>query len=118
MSKRGRPRIYDADELAEELLEYIENSDDPMIEEFCYNRHVNKDTIYRLEKENSSLADAIKRCHLKQEILTVRNVQNNMSNPTFGIFKLKQKRFGWTDKQELDVAIKELPKIMLKPTGE
>lgn len=101
---KGRPRIYDADELADKLMDYINNSDDPMIEEFCYNEHVNKDTIYRLEKNNERLSDAIKRCHVKQEILTVRGVQNGTINPTFGIFKLKQKRFGWSDKQEVEMS--------------
>jgi hypothetical protein len=83
-------------------MDYIVNSDDPMIEEFCYTNGVNKDTIYRLEKENQNLSDSIKACHVKQHIRTVRLIESGTINPTFGIFKLKQKCYGWTDKQEIE----------------
>lgn len=98
----GRPRVYDANKIADDLLEYINSSEDPMIEEFCYNSDFHKDTLYRLAKENTRLSDTIKKCHLKQEILTVRAIENGRINPSFGIFKLKQPRFAWTDKQEVE----------------
>ena len=41
-------------------------------------------------------------CHLVQEVRTVRGAQNGIINPTFAIFKLKQKCYGWTDKQEVE----------------
>ena len=100
--RTGRPRIYDADVLAKELLEYIENTEDPMIEEFCIKRVMTRDTLYRLAKENEELSDTIKYCHLVQEVRTVRGAQNGIINPTFAIFKLKQKCYGWTDKQEVE----------------
>ena len=92
--RTGRPRIYDADVLAKELLEYIENTEDPMIEEFCIKRVMTRDTLYRLAKENEELSDTIKYCHLVQEVRTVRGAQNGIINPTFAIFKLKQKCYG------------------------
>ena len=49
--KAGRKRIYDAEVLAEQLDNYIDKSEDPMIEEFCLINKIAKDTIYRLAKE-------------------------------------------------------------------
>jgi len=102
--KPGRKRIYDAEVLAEQLDNYIENSEDPMIEEFCLINKMSKDTIYRLEKECDALAYAIKKCSIKQEVRTVRKAESGEINTTFAIFKLKQKRFGWTDKQEIETS--------------
>lgn len=102
--KGGRPRIYDSDILADQLKEYIDKSDDPMIEEFVMQNGVTKDTLYRLEKENQRLSDIIKYCHTKQHIRTVRRIEEGLINPTFGIFKLKQRQYGWTDKQEVELS--------------
>ena len=98
----GRPRIYDAEVLATELNEYIDNTSDPMIEEYCLNTGVSKDTVYRLEKECQNLSDAIKRCHAKQQIRTVKRVEEGEMNPTWAIFKMKQPCYGWTDKQVIE----------------
>jgi len=98
----GRPKEFDPTELAIQLLEYMEVNDDPMIQEFCLQRKVSKDTIYRLAKESPRLSDSIKLINLKQEVRTIRNAENNTGNSTFAIFKLKQKCYGWTDKQELE----------------
>jgi hypothetical protein len=102
--KSGRKRIYDAEVIAKQLDSYIENSEDPMIEEFCLINKMSKDTIYRLDKECDALAYAIKKCSIKQEIRTVRKAESGEINTTFAIFKLKQKRFGWTDKQEIETS--------------
>ena len=102
VEKKGRPPKYNADDLAVQLREYIDKSDDPMIDEFCLFNGVSKDTVYRLEKNNENLSDSIKYCHTKQHIRTVRAIENGLINPTFGIFKLKQRQYGWTDKQEIE----------------
>lgn len=102
--KPGRKRIYDAEVLAEQLDKYIDKSEDPMIEEFCLINKIAKDTIYRLAKECSTLSDSIKKCSIKQEVRTVRKAEAGEINATFAIFKLKQKRFGWTDKQEIETS--------------
>ena len=96
----SRPRVFDSEDLADKLDIYVQESDDPMVQEFCLLNKVSKDTIYRLVKESKRLADSIKMCHLKQEIRTQRKVEQGEMNPSFGIFKLKQKCYGWTDKQE------------------
>ena len=97
----GRKTTYKPDEVAEKLMQYIADSDDPYIEEFCLmDGNPCKDTIYRLEKDCRLLSDAIKRCHEKQKLRTVRAAENGEINSTFAIFKLKQKCYGWTDKVE------------------
>lgn len=103
MGEAGRPRVYIPDKVADDLMEYVNKTEDPMIEEFCIAEgNPSKDTLYRLEKENCRISDAIKKCHLKQEIRTVKRVEIGLMNPTWAIFKMKQKQYGWTDKQELE----------------
>lgn len=98
----ARPKKYNGEKLAKDLIEYINSTDDPMVEEFCLINDVSKDTVYRIAKECAKLSDAIKRVHLKQEIRTRRLVEQGKLNPTWAIFKLKQRRFGWSDKQEVE----------------
>jgi len=98
----ARPKKFDADKLADQLIKYTNLSDDPMVQEFCYENDVTKDTVYRLAKENSRLSDSIKRLHNKQEIRTIRKAESGDINNTFAIFKLKQPCYGWTDKQEVN----------------
>jgi len=100
--KRGRPAKYDPEKVAIELNDYVEENDDPMIQQFCYETKISKDAIYRLAKECDSLNDSIKRCHAKQEVRTIKGAENGTINATFAIFKLKQKCYGWSDKQEFE----------------
>jgi hypothetical protein len=106
----ARPREYDAEDLAIKLEAYIEREDQPFIQEFCLEENVSVDTIYRLEKDNMSLSEAIKKALRKQEVYILKNASTGKINPVFGIFRLKQKCFGYTDKAEFDVTAKqELP---------
>ena len=98
----GRLKIYNADELAKKLDEYIDNTDDPIIEEFCMINRMSRDTLHRHSQESVVLSDTIKRCHAKQIIRTQRLAESGDINTTFAIFKLKQKCYGWTDKQEVE----------------
>ena len=97
----SRPIKFNPDELAEKLNDYVKNTDNPMIQEFCVLNNVTKDTIYRLCQDNEKLSDSIKACHTKRELYIVRNTEQGNINATFSIFQLKQKCFGWTDKQEI-----------------
>lgn len=110
----GRPRIYDAEKIADDLMTYLENSDDPYVEEFSLTQPFNIDTLYRLAKENDRLSETIKRVHEKQKMRTVRKAEVGEINPTFAIFKLKQKCYGWTDKTELEHSGRiEMPQITI-----
>ena len=97
-----RPKVYDSDEINKDLIKYMETTDDPYIEEFINMNVFSADTFYRLAKENELLSDTIKRVHRKQMMRTVRKAEVGEINPIFAIFKLKQKCYGWTDKQEID----------------
>lgn len=102
-NKVGRKSIYDPLEVAKELNLYIETHEDPMIEEFCLmDRSPTKDTLYRLEKTCQLLSDSIKSLHNKQHIRTVKKAEAGEIPTAFAIFKLKQKCYGWTDKQEVE----------------
>lgn len=109
----GRPKKYKAEDIAKRLDKYIEDCEDPMIQEFCLLDGVSKDTIYRLAKECVQLSDTIKKCHAKQEIRTVRKVQAGEMNPTWAIFKMKQRQYGWTDKQEIELDAKVENKVVI-----
>lgn len=97
----ARPRIYNADDVNKKLAEYIDNTDDCIIEEFLLIEHMSADTLSRLSRENVTLSETIKRCHHKQALRVQRGAQNGTINATFAIFKLKQPCYGWTDKQEV-----------------
>ena len=98
----GRPSIYNAKDLNTDLDEYITNTDDPYIEDFCLNRRVSPERLYNYAKESDELSNTIKRCHDKQKMRTVKKAEIGEINATFAIFKLKQKCYGWTDKQEVE----------------
>jgi hypothetical protein len=98
----GRLKIYNADELAIKLNDYIDNSSDPIIEEFCLINNMSRDTLHRHSQESVVLSDTIKKCHAKQAIRTQRLAESGDINTTFAIFKLKQKCYGWSDKQEIE----------------
>ena len=98
----GRQRIYSAEDLDRLLSEYIDNTSDPIIEEFCLINRMSRDTLHRYSQESVNLSDTIKRCHAKQIIRTQRLAESGDINTTFAIFKLKQRCYGWTDKQEID----------------
>ena len=98
----ARPIEYDPEVIAVELLEYIDNSEDPYVSEYCIQRPISRDTVYRLEKDCKKLSDTIKYCHEKQKLRTVRGAESGDINSTFAIFKMKQKCYGWTDKTEVE----------------
>ena len=101
----ARPKIYDADTINKDLIDYMNNTDDPYIEEFNLSQPFSHDTFYRLAKEHTGLSETIKRLHQKQLMRTVKKAEAGEINTTFAIFKLKQKCYGWTDKQEIDQTI-------------
>ena len=106
----ARPVIFDADVLAIKLLDYIDKTDQPFIQEFCLNEDVSRDTVYRLAKDNKALSDSIQKALDKQELYILQNASIGKVNPVFGIFRLKQPAFGYTDKADLTLTAKqELP---------
>jgi hypothetical protein len=96
---------HDAVHLAKLLNEYIDNNKNPMLQEFCYLNKISRNALNVRSKDEPTLAEAIERCHTKQEIRTIKLAESGEINTTFAIFKLKQKCYGWSDKQEVDQTI-------------
>lgn len=97
----ARPVKYDVNDIKNSLDEYIANTDDPMIVDFCVQYGISKGHLYELAKNDSALNDTIKMSCDKQERYIVKQTQSGNIPPAFGIFRLKQKQFGWTDKTEV-----------------
>ena len=56
--KVGRPRVYDVDKIAEELLEWVKDEESINLTQFCADREYLPTLIWRLEKENEDFANA------------------------------------------------------------
>lgn len=99
----GAPKQYHGEEVAKDLIEYIESTDDPIIEEFCIKKgNPCKETLYRIAKECKELSNAIKKCHAKQEVRTSRLAEKGEMPTAWAIFKMKQPCYGWSDKQQVE----------------
>lgn len=97
----GRPKFIDVEDMTEKLDEYIENTANPLIEEFLLSYKCSKARFYELSKDNEELADTIKRAIAKQEVYLQKQAFITPGAIGFINFKLKQPAFGWTDKQEI-----------------
>ena len=103
----GRPKIYNVDDIVEKLNKYIDDTEEPMILEFCVNYGINRQYLYELRdkelvKDNKSLADTIKRAIEKEEMFLLKNAERQKINPVFAMFRLKQPAFGYKDKTEIE----------------
>jgi hypothetical protein len=101
-NKVGRPVKFDAADMTKALESFISQNDEPLIQEFIMNYNISSSRFYDIAKDNKELKDTIKRAVDKQELYLIKNAQKGLINPTFAIFRLKQKQFGWSDKQEIE----------------
>lgn len=96
----GRPRIHDRSEIAQKLIDYINETDIPVIAEFCYKNGIRRDYLYEMGSDDEELSNAIKMCIEKKEAqLELKSLRGEV-NPTQAIFSLKQ--IGWRDRQEVE----------------
>jgi hypothetical protein len=101
-----RPRVFDPDDVAVKLEEYVDRVDMPTTEGFCTEYGMSKDTFYRLcgdEVSNPALSDCKKRADAKAEHYIVTNALAGKGHPIFAMFLLKQARFGYKDKIEQEI---------------
>lgn len=63
--KPGRPREYDAEKIASELLEWVKDEDSINIAQFCADRGYLPTLIWRLEKESEDFSYAYTIARLK-----------------------------------------------------
>lgn len=99
----ARPIKYQPDDIIDALSRYIDNTDDPLIVEFCVNYGISKDRLYDIATDNQAISDAIKRAHDKDEVYLLRHADDQKTS-TFSIFRLKQPVHGYTDKQDIKVS--------------
>lgn len=63
--KPGRPRVYDAEIIAEQMLEWVKDEDSINIAQFCADRGYLPTLIWRLEKESEDFSYAYTITRLK-----------------------------------------------------
>ena len=109
----ARPDVYNYELVKQKLAEYINNSDDPQLKEFCLADDVpSYDAINDRSKTDSELLHQIKTLVNKQEVFLSRA---QGINPVMAIFRLKQSCHGYKDKTEvaLDANITQTIKPIL-----
>lgn len=96
---------YDVNDIIEKLNIFIDENEEPLIQEFTLKYGISRSRFYDYAKENAELSDTIKKAIDKQEVYLIKNTETGKLNATFVIFRLKQKCFGWKDKQEIDQTV-------------
>jgi hypothetical protein len=100
----ARPVKFKVDDIIEALNRYIDDTEDPLIKEFCLQYGISSVHFYKLAKSNDELSKTIKRATDKQEVYLVRVATDAVKSPTGAIFRLKQPVHGYTDRQDVKVS--------------
>jgi len=95
----GRPPKYTPEllaQLVESFESYIDDTEIPILKEWCVANKVPANHIY----DYPEFGESIKRCVDKKEVALERSALEGRVNVSMAIFSLKQ--LGWRDKQEFD----------------
>src|ERR1700755_249064 len=87
----ARPPAWDWAEILNELLQYIDTTDIPIVAEFAHNAGVLRQQLYEMPE----LSDALKACVQKKEMALEQKALAGQVNCSMAIFSLKQ--LGWKD---------------------
>lgn len=102
--KTGRPKEY-TDEViskeAKELLQYVENTELPLIQEFTYNKKYNRAKLSELSNNNIEFRNALDKLKEKQHNTLVSRSLAGDYNPTIAMLLLKNNH-GYKDKQDVE----------------
>jgi len=104
MATVGRPRLYNPEEIETiktEFINYIGETDIPIIAEFSYKHNVPRETLYKYEEFSTLLKDCITK---KEAALEAKALRGDV-NVTMAIFSLKQ--LGWSDKMQTELTGKD-----------
>lgn len=99
---RGAPVQYTEEvlkEIEKNLLDYIDNTDIPILAEFAYKNNIRRQTLY----DHEYLSDAVKKCTTKKEAALEKKALNGEVVPSMAIFSLKQ--LGWRDRKEINAKV-------------
>jgi hypothetical protein len=109
--KAGRPREYDPDKIADELLEWSKDEESINIAQFCADRGYLPGLIWRLEKESDEFSYAYTIARLKLAERRERLMNNNLLN--YGAWQRYQRGYDpflakdEDDKEDKDAARKK-----------
>lgn len=109
--KAGRPREYDAEKIADELLEWSKDEESINIAQFCADRGYLPGLIWRLEKESEEFSYAYTIARLKLAERRERLMNNNLLN--YGAWQRYQRGYDpflakdEDDKEDKDAARKK-----------
>lgn len=93
----GRPYTFNYEDVILKLQNYIDNTADPQLKEFCLDRTMpSYDAINDESKKNKLLLQTVKELTDKQEVYLTRH------GSIMDIFRLKQPIHGYRDKQEVE----------------
>jgi hypothetical protein len=120
MNKVGRPLKFNSREELKEKIEayFLSLKNDkgeyirpPTVTGLAVALDTNRETLCNYE-EKEDYFDTIKEAKSRCEAWVEENALLGKANATFSIFNLKN-NYGWKDKTESDISIKELPKPIL-----
>jgi len=109
--KSGRPREYDAEKIASEMLEWSRHEESINIAQFCADRGYLPGLIWRLEKESEEFSYAYTITRLKLAERRERLMNNNLLN--YGAWQRYQRGYDpflakdEDDKEDKDAARKK-----------
>ena len=93
------PKVFDKQLILDKFYDYIDNTPDPQLKEFCLDRsYPCEDTLYEWAKDKQSgFSEAIKSLVDKQQVYLTRQ------NTSMAIFRLKQPQHGYKDKTDIQL---------------
>ena len=103
----ARPKTGKYDNLRQDIIDYTEQTEYPILKELCYLKHYNYDYVMQLQRTNEELSQSIKELLYKKESYLEREgIKGNLAQ-TMAVFTLKQ--LGWRD--NIEVEHKDLSKV-------
>lgn len=95
----ARPKTGKYDNLKQDIIDYTEQTEYPILKELCYLKHYNYDYVMQLQRANEELSQSIKELLYKKESYLEREgIKGNLAQ-TMAVFTLKQ--LGWRDNIEV-----------------
>lgn len=103
----ARPKTGKYNNLMQDIIEYTDKTEYPILKELCYQKNYNYDYVMQMQRENEELSQSIKRLLYKKEVYLERNGLLGNIQQTMAVFTLKQ--LGWRDMPEQEN--KDLTKV-------
>lgn len=91
----ARPAKVNIDDLINDVDEYIETAEPPIVAEYAHMHGITRHYLYMLADKHPELLNTLKKITEAKEIKLEKNGMNGKYNSTMAIFSLKQ--LGWRD---------------------